>query len=114
MGSAVLGVGAHLVNVLPDIEDDLATGVRGLPQRLGPTACRWLAPAVMLTALGVLTAGPPGTAGAAGWAVAAVAGCAAVAATAVRHGDRRWPFRAAIAVAGLAVVQLLLRGADIA
>ena len=32
---ALLGVGAHLANALPDLEDDLATGVRGLPHRLG-------------------------------------------------------------------------------
>ncbi|MCU1673210.1 MAG: rane protein, partial [Frankiales bacterium] len=32
---ALLGVGAHLANVLPDLEDDVATGVRGLPHRLG-------------------------------------------------------------------------------
>src|SRR5918998_2385562 len=31
-----LGAAAHLANVAPDIEDDLATGVRGLPHRLGP------------------------------------------------------------------------------
>src|SRR3712207_7375206 len=31
-----LGVGAHLLNVLPDLEDDAATGVRGLPHVLGP------------------------------------------------------------------------------
>ncbi len=29
------GSGAHLANALPDLEDDLATGVRGLPHRLG-------------------------------------------------------------------------------
>ena len=28
----------HLTNVLPDLEDDAATGVRGLPHRLGPRA----------------------------------------------------------------------------
>ena len=36
---AMLGVGAHLVNALPDLADDEATGVRGLPHRLG--ARRW-------------------------------------------------------------------------
>src|SRR3954465_15415688 len=30
-----LGAAAHLANVAPDLEDDLATGVRGLPHRLG-------------------------------------------------------------------------------
>jgi 4-hydroxybenzoate polyprenyltransferase len=112
---ALLGVGAHLVNVLPDIEDDLATGVRGLPQRLGPTACRWLAPSVMLAAVGVLVAGPPGEVGAVSGALAVAAGTIAVAGTAVPSGARgRRPFRAAIAVAGLAVALLLLRGSDMA
>ncbi len=32
---AALGVAAHFANVLPDIDDDRATGVRGLPHRLG-------------------------------------------------------------------------------
>ena len=36
VGAALLGVGAHLLNVLPDLDDDAATGVRGLPHRLGP------------------------------------------------------------------------------
>ena len=31
--AALLGVGAHLLNVLPDLADDAATGVRGLPHR---------------------------------------------------------------------------------
>src|SRR5215211_4565610 len=32
---AALGAAAHLANVAPDLEDDLATGVRGLPHRIG-------------------------------------------------------------------------------
>jgi 4-hydroxybenzoate polyprenyltransferase len=32
---ALLGVAAHVANVLPDLRDDEATGVRGLPHRLG-------------------------------------------------------------------------------
>jgi 4-hydroxybenzoate polyprenyltransferase len=31
----VLGVSIHFTNVLPDLEDDARTGVRGLPHRLG-------------------------------------------------------------------------------
>lgn len=112
---ALLGVGAHLVNVLPDIEDDLGTGVRGLPQRLGRGTCRWLAPVVMLTAVGVLVAGPPGAVGGPGGALAVTAGAVAVAGTAVPWEVRsRWPFRAAIVVAGIALTQLLLRGPDLA
>ncbi len=42
---ALLGVGAHLLNALPDLADDAATGVRGLPHRLG---ARWAAPVAVL------------------------------------------------------------------
>ncbi|HLL36408.1 MAG TPA: UbiA family prenyltransferase [Streptomyces sp.] len=109
---ALLGVGAHLANVLPDIENDLATGVRGLPQRLGPTACRWLAPLVMLAAMAVVVVGPPRGVKISDW-VPAAAGIIAVAGAAVPSRARtRWPFRAAIVVAGMAVAQLLLRGSD--
>ena len=33
--SGLLGVSAHLTNAVEDLDDDAATGVRGLPQRLG-------------------------------------------------------------------------------
>ncbi|MER7663584.1 MULTISPECIES: UbiA family prenyltransferase [unclassified Streptomyces] len=113
MAGALLGVGAHLVNVLPDIADDLATGVRGLPQRMGRAACRWLGPMTMLSAVGVLVAGPPGPLAALDWMLATAAVVIAVSGTAVPSGTRsRWPFRVAITVAGIAVAQLLLRGAD--
>ncbi|WP_107122013.1 UbiA family prenyltransferase [Streptomyces sp. DSM 15324] len=108
---ALLGVGAHLVNVLPDIDDDLATGVRGLPQRLGRPVCRRLAPAVMLTAVAAVVAGPPGPVGLMDRVLAAAAGIVAVAGSALPGEVSRWPFRASIAVAGLAVALLLLRGA---
>ncbi len=35
LAGALLGVAAHFANVLPDLEDDRATGVRGLPHRAG-------------------------------------------------------------------------------
>lgn len=113
--SALLGVGAHWVNALPDIADDLAADVRGLPQRLGPVACRRLALVTMLAAVAIVTVCPPGAAGVPGWACAAAAGCAAVVGTVPRWPEgSRWPFRLAIVVAGLAVVQLLSRGSAIA
>ncbi|MCL7367239.1 UbiA family prenyltransferase [Streptomyces sp. ESR1.13] len=112
---ALLGVGAHLANVLPDIEDDLATGVRGLPQRLGRPACRRLAPVVTAAAVGVLVVGPPGATGVTAWVLAGAAVVAAVAGTAVRSGPRsRWPFRTAVLVAGIAVGHLLLHAPDMA
>ncbi|MET9480700.1 UbiA family prenyltransferase [Streptomyces sp. NPDC006638] len=106
--SALVGVGAHLANVLPDIDDDLAMDVRGWPQRLGPAAVRLLLPAPLVAATVLLAAGRPGPVG-----IAAVAG-ALVAATGGSVLGRRWPkvpFRAAILVAGIDVALLLWQGA---
>ena len=52
---ALLGAGAHFANVLPDLDDDAATGVRGLPHRIGGTASHYAA-AVLLLAATVLLA----------------------------------------------------------
>jgi 4-hydroxybenzoate polyprenyltransferase len=35
VATALVGVGAHLVNAVADIDDDIINNVRGLPQRLG-------------------------------------------------------------------------------
>lgn len=103
---AVLGVGAHLLNALPDLADDDATGVRGLPQRLGADAVRVLAPVVLLAGSAVAVLGPPGPVPLS----AAVAGglCVVLAAVAVA-GRGRVPFHASIAIALVDVVSLVLR-----
>lgn len=36
VAGATLGAAVHLTNVLPDLDDDARTGIRGLPHRLGP------------------------------------------------------------------------------
>ncbi|WKX69515.1 UbiA family prenyltransferase [Streptomyces sp. XD-27] len=111
---ALLGVGAHIANVLPDIPDDLATGVRGLPQRLGATGARLLAPLPLLAGIAVLAFAPPGPAGAAGW-FALAAGTVLTAAGIVHpaRGSRsRAPFLTAIAVAAIAVALAFSRAAS--
>ncbi|HVQ87920.1 MAG TPA: UbiA family prenyltransferase [Actinomycetes bacterium] len=55
---ALLGVGAHFANVLPDIDEDLAAGVLGLPQRLGTSRAGWLAIAFLVLASGLLVVAP--------------------------------------------------------
>ncbi|MFC5818028.1 UbiA family prenyltransferase [Nonomuraea harbinensis] len=59
--AALLGVGAHLANVLPDLADDLVTGVRGWPQRLGAARLRALLPLPLLAATCLLAFGPSTT-----------------------------------------------------
>ncbi len=97
LAGALLGVGAHVVNVLPDLDDDAATGIRGLPHRLGP---RW-SPVV---AAAVLVVGAPADSAVVGViALVVTLGLAAVALLA--HG--RAPFRAAIGMALVDVVMLV-------
>lgn len=114
--AALLGVGAHLANVLPDIADDLRTGVRGLPQRLGDRLTRAAIPAPLVAASVLLAFGPPGPPRtgalvALGLAVA-VAGFAAFAPA--TGGWRRVPFIAALVVAGIDVALFALSGGSLA
>ena len=55
--AGVLAVAAHFANTVPDAEADARTGVRGLPQRLGPTGSRWVAGAGVVAASLVLLVG---------------------------------------------------------
>jgi 4-hydroxybenzoate polyprenyltransferase len=102
--AACLGVGAHLVNVLPDLAADRATGVHGLPHRLG---ARWI-PVVAVTVLAVgsvVTVAGSGL-GAAG-AVATLVVVAGLAAVALAGRDRL-PFVAAVGIALVDVVVLVV------
>jgi 4-hydroxybenzoate polyprenyltransferase len=58
---AALGGAAHLANVAPDLEDDLATGVRGLPHRLGAQVSAVLGAVLLGAASLALVFGPRGT-----------------------------------------------------
>ena len=101
---ALLGVGAHLLNALPDLADDEATGVRGLPQRLGATVVRWLAPGVLLVGTAVAAFGP----GIDAEGVLLLAVCAVLAVVAV-VARGRLPFVAAVGIALANVVALVVR-----
>lgn len=107
---ALLGVGAHVTNVLPDLEDDLAAGVRGLPHRLGRGRSRGLAALTLFGASLALTLGPPGPRGATVWTglVAAAALASAATLTGLRRTGSRMPFRLTIALSALDVALLLL------
>jgi 4-hydroxybenzoate polyprenyltransferase len=102
---ALLGVGAHLVNALPDLDDDRATGVVGLPHRLGATASRRLAVAVLLAATLLLAWRAPSLATVGRVLVVAVA--VVLAAVALRSAGRT-PFRAVVALALVDVAVLVV------
>ncbi len=109
-----LGGAAHLANVAPDLEDDLATGVRGLPHRLGPRVSAVLGALLLGGASVVLVLGPTGPPTAAGWAGLALAAPAvAVAALAGTARFRRIAFPAVMLLTVLDVVLLLVGGAAV-
>ncbi|HVL85408.1 MAG TPA: UbiA family prenyltransferase [Pseudonocardia sp.] len=110
VAGALLGAGAHFANVLPDLDDDAATGVHGLPHRLGAARSRVAAAGSLLAATVVLAVGAPVPAAA---AVAVPVLAAAVLAAGFRAGRRRGsraPFRAVLVVAGIAVALLVAAG----
>jgi 4-hydroxybenzoate polyprenyltransferase len=109
---AALGGAAHLANAAPDLEDDLATGVRGMPHRLGPRVSAVLGALLLGAASLALVLGPEGPPSAAGWAGLALAvpavGIAALAGT---TRFRRAAFPAIMVLVVLDVLLLLLGGA---
>jgi 4-hydroxybenzoate polyprenyltransferase len=97
--AALLGLGAHFANVLPDLGGDQATGVRGLPRRVaeraGPDAVRLTALALLLGASALLALAPSGPRR---WTTPAGLALAALLASAGANTRGRWPFLAAIAI----------------
>jgi len=102
--AALLGLGAHFANVLPDLAADQVTGVGGLPQRVaarfGPAAVRAVALVLLLGASVLLLIGATRL-----WvAVPGLIAALLLAGLSVR-GTGRVPFYAAI---GIAVVDIVL------
>jgi 4-hydroxybenzoate polyprenyltransferase len=95
VGAGLLGVGAHLLNVLPDLADDAETGVHGLPHRLGARRIAPAAAAVLVAATVVVVVGasPPL------WASLAAGALVLALAVVVVGGSGRRPFLAAIGIA---------------
>ena len=113
-GGALLGVGAHFANVLPDLADDAATGVVGLPHRLGRTGSALASACLLLAATVALAIGPPKGSAAVtyGGLTIALAMVVAGSAGALRRGAEGSTamFRTAMGLALLDVTLLLVRG----
>ena len=62
VAGGLMGAAAHFANVIPDLEDDSRTGIRGLPHRLGMRGSGLTAFGVLLAAgliVALAPAGPP-------------------------------------------------------
>jgi 4-hydroxybenzoate polyprenyltransferase len=108
---ALLGVAAHLANVLPDLGQDAETGIRGLPHLLGAKATALSGAGFLLAASAVILFGP-GQPGPWRWygffAALLVAGAAA--ASAYRDPSSQRFFRATILIAALDLTFFALSG----
>lgn len=116
VAGAALGAAVHLTNVLPDLDDDARTGVRGLPHRLGARVSAALAAAaVAVGALAVLL-GPVGGDVAAvpplswGFFVAVAALAVVTVVLASTRPPRRLLFRLVMLAALLLAAQLVTSG----
>ncbi len=106
VAGAMLGVGAHLVNALPDLEDDETTGVRGLPHVLGRRASQRIATAVLVVASVVAFVGPETWPPA--WCWLGLLAVITLAAFGLRSSGRM-AFHATVAIAAVDVVMLTAR-----
>jgi protoheme IX farnesyltransferase len=113
VAGALLGGGAHFANVLPDLADDAATGIRGLPHRIGATGSQSAAAVLLLGATLTLVLGPPGPPS---WSGSAAAAAALVVLPWGWYAARRTEgrpvalFRAVVVVALIDVLLLVLSG----
>jgi 4-hydroxybenzoate polyprenyltransferase len=112
IAGGLLGVVAHLANVLPDLKQDAATGIRGLPHRLGPQRTALAGAGILLTVSAVVLFGPGDQPGPWLWAgfAAAVLIAGTAAAGAYRDPSSRRFFLATILIAGLDLALFALAG----
>ena len=109
---ALLGGAAHLANVLPDLRADVATGVRGLPHRLGAKTTALAGAGILLAASAVTLFGPGGQPGPwrqAGF-VAALLVAGTAAASAYRNPSSRRFFQATILITAMNLAFFALSG----
>jgi 4-hydroxybenzoate polyprenyltransferase len=109
---ALLGVAANLANAMPDLAEDRATGVIGLPHRIGVRASLAVSAGLLVAATVIVVVGPPGAPSALRWSGLGVV----VAAVAVavppfwRNPGSRLPFAGLIAAVVVDVVLLIAGG----
>lgn len=114
LGAGLLGAGAHFTNTLPDLDDDAATGVRGLPHRIGPRAGLLVAALLLAGGAFAIGLGPRGAPSVAQLValVISLVGVVAVAAAGL-IGRTRLAFPLTLVTAAAVVVAFLGAGAQL-
>jgi 4-hydroxybenzoate polyprenyltransferase len=105
MASTALGTAAHFLNTLPDLADDAATGIKGLPHRIGGRWSKVVATVLLLFASVVAVVGPGWPPSAWAWLGLIVAGALA---GGTLTGRGRVPFRCGVAIALVDLTLLVL------
>ena len=112
LAGALLGTGAHFANVVPDLDEDRRTGIRGLPHRIGARgslAITWIALAAAAVVIAVGTDFTPvAVVGLIVGLVLAVIGLIG----GLTRPSGRWIFRLVIVAALVDVVVLVLSGGE--
>ncbi len=109
---AFIGVAAHFGNVVPDLDEDAAAGVRGLPHRVGRVGSGVAACGAALAAIAAVLLGQGGPASLLDWAVSV--GAVALAASALlalrRNPRSEAAFYSSMAIAALGIVLIATSG----
>jgi 4-hydroxybenzoate polyprenyltransferase len=111
--AALLGCGAHLVNAAPDLADDTAAGIRGLPHALGRSRSVSVTVVLLLAATVIESFGSGHPGWKAAGAMTAVALTITTGIVLARRPGSRWLFRAALLVAAIDVAGLLANGSHL-
>ena len=115
IAAALLAAGAHFVNTLPDVRADAMTGVRGLPQRLGPTRSVIAGTTLLLSSAGLIAATSDRSLGPLGWLLTSIAAGTAIAVGwTAASGRMRLAWTLSLVTAASTVVLYLVRGERLA
>jgi 4-hydroxybenzoate polyprenyltransferase len=111
IAAALLGVAAHFANVVPDLGDDFATGIAGLPHRLGRRVSMIVGPLLLSAATAVIVSVGARSLGAVRWIVLGAVGVAAAIGVAIGTDRVDWSTRSSTRLFFLAT--MLIAGADV-
>jgi 4-hydroxybenzoate polyprenyltransferase len=98
LSGALFGVAAHFANVLKDLDQDLTSGIKGLPQRLGKKKSRIICGALLITLTLTLNSANPNQ-------VLLIVGLIGALLTAI--SSDKWIFKALMITAIVDVILLL-------